>query len=64
MKQSHSIDWFAAGDAQTVVIGDQEIHIRFVGRKGRRGRIAITAPEGATFIKRPAAPKEDARADR
>jgi hypothetical protein len=44
-----SIDWYHEGSARTVRIGDVEVTIRYVGRKGRRGRIAITAPNGASF---------------
>jgi hypothetical protein len=43
------IDWFAEGESKLVRIGEAEIEVRLVGRKGRRSRIAITAPAGAEF---------------
>ena len=46
---SQCIDWYAEGQERIVEAGGIRIAIRFVGRKGRRGRIAITAPAGATF---------------
>ncbi len=46
---SQSIEWYAEGEERTVNAGGVQIAVRFVGRKGRRGRIAITAPPGATF---------------
>jgi hypothetical protein len=46
---SQSIDWYAEGEERIVDVGGVRIAIRFVGRKGRRGRIAITAPAGAIF---------------
>lgn len=60
--QTQTIDWYAPGESQVVVIGDQEIHIRNVGRKGRRSRIAIMAPAGATFVKQPVGPQTAAEA--
>ena len=47
---SQCIDWYAEGEERVVEAGGIRIVIRFVGRKGRRGRIAITAPPGATFL--------------
>lgn len=44
-----SVDWYAQGDAQVVAIDGKQILVRLVGRKGRRARIAIVAPQGATF---------------
>ena len=44
-----SIDWYAEGDSRVVEIGGIEVSVRFVGRKGRRARIAITAPAGTVF---------------
>ena len=44
-----SIDWYAKGQCRTVDVDGQQITIRFVGRKGRRIRIAISAPSGAVF---------------
>jgi hypothetical protein len=46
---SRSIDWFAEGESKTVSVNGVEVVVRYVGRKGRRGRIAITAPAGASF---------------
>ena len=46
---SQSIDWYAEGEERTVDAGGMRVVVRFVGRKGRRGRIAITAPPGAAF---------------
>jgi hypothetical protein len=43
------IDWYHPGRSRTVDVGDVQVTVRFVGRKGRRARIAITAPAGATF---------------
>jgi len=45
-----SIDWYGEGHSRTVEVDGVRITIRFVGRKGRRGRIAIEAPAGAVFI--------------
>jgi len=53
---SQSIEWYSEGQARTAEIGGVEITVRFVSRKGRRARIAIIAPPGATFC----APCEDA----
>jgi hypothetical protein len=50
---SHSVsDATCISDlAQSLVvkIGRAQVMVRFVGRKGRRGRIVIEAPAGATF---------------
>ena len=46
---SQSIEWYAEGEERIVDAGGIRIVVRFVGRKGRRGRIAITAPPGAAF---------------
>ena len=46
---SRSIDWYAEGEERIVEAEGIRIVVRFVGRKGRRGRIAITAPPGAAF---------------
>jgi hypothetical protein len=43
------IDWYAAGETQVVEVDGVQVLVRFVGRKGRRGRIAIHAPAGAVF---------------
>src|SRR4051794_18772444 len=45
-----SIDWYAEGQVRTVEVNGVRVAIRFVGRHGRRARIAITAPTGAIFL--------------
>lgn len=45
-----SIDWFHEGDERVVKVGDMLVTVRFIGRKGRRARIAITAPAGAKYF--------------
>ena len=47
--QSCSIEWYAEGQSRIVECNGLRITIRLVGRKGRRARIAIAAPAGATF---------------
>jgi hypothetical protein len=46
---STSIDWYAIGQTRVVEIDGVRVSIRYVGRKGRRGRIVIEAPAGAVF---------------
>jgi len=46
---STSIDWYAEGETKVVEAHGVRVTIRFVGRKGRRARIAIIAPAGAVF---------------
>ncbi|MFZ1934874.1 MAG: hypothetical protein WCB27_13290 [Thermoguttaceae bacterium] len=46
---SQCIDWYAEGQERVVEADGVRLVVRFVGRKGRRGRIAITAPPGAAF---------------
>ena len=43
------IDWYAEGESRTIEVDGVRITVRFIGRKGRRGRIAIEAPAGAVF---------------
>lgn len=43
------VEWYIPGQARLVDINGMQIVVRFVGRRGRRGRIAITAPPGAAF---------------
>ena len=43
------IDWYSEGQSRTVEVGGIRITVRFIGRKGRRGRVAIEAPAGAVF---------------
>ena len=46
---SQCIDWYSEGEERIVEADGVQVVVRFVGRKGRRGRIAITAPPGAAF---------------
>ena len=48
-ERSTSIEWYSEGQSRIVEVGKIEITIRYVARKGRRSRIAITAPPGAVF---------------
>lgn len=43
------VDWYAEGESRTVEVDGVRITVRFIGRKGRRGRIAIEAPAGTQF---------------
>ena len=47
---SQCIDWYAEGEERIVEADGIRVVVRFVGRSGRRGRIAITAPPGAAFL--------------
>jgi|WetSurMetagenome_2_1015567.scaffolds.fasta_scaffold2008356_1 hypothetical protein len=49
-ESSRSIDWYAEGEERVVEVGGVQVVIRFVGRRGRRARIAITAPPGTAFL--------------
>ena len=40
-------DWMSEGDSRVVELGELRVVVRYVGRKGRRGRIVIEAPAGA-----------------
>lgn len=44
-----SIEWYSEGDTRIVEVDGVRIAIRFVGRRGRRARIAISAPPSAIF---------------
>jgi hypothetical protein len=46
---SRCIDWYSPGEERLVEVGGIQVAVGLVGRKGRRARIAITAPPGATF---------------
>ncbi len=46
---SESINWYSQGQSTSVEVNGVQVAIRFVCRKGRRARIAITAPAGAKF---------------
>ena len=43
---SKSIEWYSEGQGRDVVVAGVRMTVRFVGRKGRRARIAITGPAG------------------
>jgi hypothetical protein len=43
------IEWYHEGQTRVVEVNGVRIEVRFTGRKGRRARIAIVAPEGAVF---------------
>lgn len=47
--RSELIDWFSEGEQRIIEIGDVQVTIRFVGRRGRRGRISIAGPAGCQF---------------
>ena len=47
--RSQCIDWYHEGQTRLVEANGVRIEVRFVGRKGRRARIAIVAPPGAAF---------------
>jgi hypothetical protein len=42
-------DWFGEGEGVEIDAGGVRFAIRFIGRKGRRGRIRVEAPPGAQF---------------
>ncbi len=46
---SQSIDWYHEGEERVVEADGVQVVVRLVARKGRRARIAITAPPGAAF---------------
>jgi len=50
--KSQSIEWYVEGEEREVDFAGVRVTVRFVGRKGRRARIAITAPGGAAFSAR------------
>jgi hypothetical protein len=50
---SQIVNWYHPGQSRIVDIAGVQITVRFVGRKGRRGRIAITAPAAATYFSVP-----------
>jgi hypothetical protein len=43
------VDWYSEGETRVVDVDGMRVAVRFVGRKGRRGRIVIEAPAGAIF---------------
>lgn len=42
-------DWFSEGESRVINCDGVRIVVRYVGRKGRRGRIVIEAPAGTAF---------------
>jgi hypothetical protein len=46
---STCVDWFSEGETRVVEVDGVRVVVRFIGRKGRRGRIIIEAPAGARF---------------
>jgi hypothetical protein len=46
---STCIDWFSEGESKQVDFNGVTVVVRFIGRKGRRGRIVIEAPAGSVF---------------
>jgi hypothetical protein len=50
-KTSQCIDWYHEGESRIVEVDGVQMEVRYIGRNGRRSRIAITAPSGATFIR-------------
>jgi hypothetical protein len=44
-----SIEWYSEGQERVIDVGGVRVTVRFVGRSGRRARIAITAPPGTVF---------------
>ena len=47
--KSTCVDWYSEGESRIVDVVAIRVVVRFVGRKGRRGRIVIEAPAGALF---------------
>ena len=47
---STCVGWYSEGESMTVEVSGVRVNMRFIGRKGRRARIAITAPAGAKFV--------------
>jgi hypothetical protein len=43
------IDWYSEGEARAIEVNGVRVVVRFVGRRSRRARLAITAPAGAIF---------------
>ncbi len=44
------VDWFSQGESCSLQIGETSVVIRFIGRKGRRARIAVTAMPGTNSV--------------
>jgi len=43
------VGWYHPGQSRSIEFGGLQVTVRFVARKGRRGRIAITATVGNGF---------------
>lgn len=39
------IDWLSQGESCSLQIGETSVVVRFIGRKGRRARIAVSATQ-------------------
>lgn len=50
MPTSTCVDWYCEGEGRVVEVNGVRLVVRFVGRKGRRGRILLEAPAGALFL--------------
>ena len=48
-EQCQSIEWYAEGQVREVDVGGIRVTVRFVGRRGRRGRISIVATSVAVY---------------
>lgn len=42
------VDWFSQGESCLLQIGGTRVEVRFIGRKGRRARISISASPGTS----------------
>ena len=47
--RSQCVEWYHEGQSRIVDVNGVRIEVRFIGRKGRRARIAIVTPPGAVF---------------
>ncbi len=56
---SRLIDWFAVGQGCEIKVDGVVISLRVVGRKGRRARLSVVAPAGATFTTSDGKPSAD-----
>lgn len=54
-RHPQTIEWFAPGQERVIEINGVAVVVRFVGRKGRRARIAVLAPSGLAFHRVPGA---------
>ena len=41
------VDWFSQGESCSLQIGGTSVEVRFIGRKGRRARISVSAMQTA-----------------